>query len=260
MFNYGDDPEQISPFLLLDYGGPAEFDPSEIKKGVGEHPHRGFETVSLVFAGEVEHRDSGGNAGKVGPGDVQWMTAGSGVVHEEMHSESYTKSGGTFEMIQLWVNLPQEHKMTEPRYQEILSDQIPTAQLEGGTARVIAGELNGVNGPAETFTPIAVWQLSLDKGADLSLGIPEGWPVQVMVRSGGLELDGQTVGEAEIVQFTRDGNSVSLRASEATEAVLLAGAPIDEPVYGHGPFVMNTREEIYQAIQDFQSGKMGRLS
>ena len=252
---------ELSPFLLLDYAGPREFAPTSERLGVGSHPHRGFETVTIVYAGEVEHRDSSGGGGKIGPGDVQWMTAASGLVHEEFHGREFARRGGTFEMVQLWVNLPARHKMAPPRYQSIVSATIPTVRLGDGRgeARVIAGELAGKRGPAETFTPIQVWDLRLDGTSQLT--VPEGYTTALVVRSGGLRVNGsEEAGAATLVLLDREGTEIKIEGGKGASALLLCGEPIDEPVVGYGPFVMNSQQEIRQAILDFQGGKMGKLT
>lgn len=253
----------LTPFLLLDYAGPAEFSPTTERRGVGEHPHRGFETVTIVYAGEVEHRDSSGGGGRIGPGDVQWMTAGAGVVHEEFHGRDFARRGGAFEMVQLWVNLPARHKMTPPRYQAIDAATIPSVALPGGqgTARVIAGQLAGVTGPAKTFTPIHAWDLRLARGQRTELALVEGHTTALVVLRGALGVNGaEAVGAAEVGLFDRGGVGVSLECTDDATALLLSGEPIDEPVVGHGPFVMNTAAEIRQAMADYAGGKMGRLT
>ena len=263
MISPQDPPQHTSPFLLLDYAEPYEFAASDKPRGVGEHPHRGFETVTIAYQGEIDHRDSAGNAGSIGAGDVQWMTAASGVVHEELHGADFTKRGGAFEMIQLWVNLPKAHKMSAPRYQEMHKDQIPVVDLPNGagTLRVIAGEAFGSKGPAETVTPVNLWDLSLSKGAKTDLELPDSSTTLLLVLSGTIGIgDGDKAGPGELARFSRDGTHVTLEALEDARAVLLNGTPIDEPVVAHGPFVMNTREEISEAISDFQNGKMGRLA
>ncbi len=263
MFTYDESPQLTSPFLLLDYAAPAEFRPSKGEpRGVGEHPHRGFETVTIAYQGEIEHRDSAGNKGRIGPGDLQWMTAASGVVHEEMHGRDFTRRGGTLEMVQLWVNLPARLKMTAPRYQDILDRQIPAVQLPGeaGTVRVIAGELQGTKGPARTFTSINLWDARLKANRAVEFAIPPGHTTLLLVLRGELALDGsKSAGEAELARFDRHGDTVSVEARKDATVLILTGEPIEEPVAGYGPFVMNTKEEIRQAITDYESGKMGRL-
>jgi len=263
MFGYTGDTKRISPFLLLDYAAPTRFEPTTKRRGVGEHPHRGFETVTIVYDGEVEHRDSTGGGGVIGRGDVQWMTAGSGIVHQEFHSEKYAKAGGPFEMVQLWVNLPAKDKMAPPGYQPITDEQIPVAPLPGdaGSVRVIAGEYGGRKGPARTFTPMNVWDVRLDAGKTAELAQPEGWTVQVVVLAGVVQVNGDTIlRAAQMATLSTGGGGVSIEANNEAKILLLAGEPIDEPVVGYGPFVMNTREEIVQAIDDFNSGKFGRVA
>lgn len=252
----------LSPFLLLDYAGPVDFPPTSERLGVGEHPHRGFETVTIVYAGEVEHRDSSGGGGSIGPGDVQWMTAGSGVVHEEFHGRAFSRRGGRFEMIQLWVNLPAKDKMSPPRYQGILDSQIPGVELPGGqgAVRVIAGEYAGAKGPAKTFTPIHLWDLRLAGGNPVEFPLPDGYTTLLVVLGGGLTVNGgQMLGQAEVAIFDRAGDTLRIDGAENATALLLCGEPIDEPIVGSGPFVMNTAAEIQQAMADYRTGKMGHL-
>jgi len=262
IFSYNDIPREMSPFLLLDYGGPENFPPTTRKRGVGGHPHRGFETVTIVYDGEVEHRDSSGGGGKIGPGDVQWMTAASGLVHEEFHGTDFAKKGGSFEVIQLWVNLPSKHKMAAPGYQSILSSRIPHVSLPGesGTVRVIAGEFDGHKGPARTFTPMNVWDVRLIAGGELCVQVREGDTTAVFVLKGRIKLaSGELVGPAELAVLERGGERVSLAAIEDSTMLFLNGQPIDEPIVGYGPFVMNNQAEIRQAFLDYQAGKMGAL-
>ncbi len=254
---------RISPFLLLDYAGPVQFGPSDQPRGVDEHPHRGFETVTIVYQGELEHRDSAGNSGKIGPGDVQWMTAASGVVHEEKHSREFTRRGGTLEMAQLWVNLPAEHKMGPPAYQTILDRQIPSVELpdDAGTVRVIAGDFGGVKGPAQTFTPINLWDLRLTSLSRAELVLPRGYTAALFVRHGEVVLtDSERVREMDLAMLTREGERLRISARDDASVLVLNGAPIDEPVAAYGPFVMNRKTEITQAIDDYHSGRLGRLA
>lgn len=262
LFAYPQLGTELSPFLMLDYAGPREFPATEQRLGVGEHPHRGFETVTIVYAGEVEHRDSSGGGGSIGPGDVQWMTAASGLVHEEFHGRDYARRGGPFEMVQLWVNLPSKNKMTSPRYQGILDADIPKLSLPDnqGTVRVIAGEFAGSKGPTKTFTAMNVLDLRLNSTTDISLAVPEGWSTALVVLKGQLRIAGQDVGAAELAIFERPGNSIHVESTNDVTALLLCGEPINEPIVGSGPFVMNTADEIRQAINDYQSGKMGHLA
>ena len=259
LFGYSNLGPTISPFLLFDYAGPMEFPPTEQRRGVGGHPHRGFETVTIVYSGEVEHRDSSGGGGRIGPGDVQWMTAASGLVHEEFHGRDFARRGGVLEMVQLWVNLPAKDKMSPPRYQNILNSQIPTANLPNGqgSVRVIAGEFGGLAGPARTFTPIHVWDLRLASEQPLNLPVPEGYTTLLAVLKGSVHINNsETINAAEVGLFDRAGDHICIDSAHAT-VLLLCGEPIDEPIVGSGPFVMNNTEEIRQAIADYQSGKMG---
>ncbi len=263
LFAYPDLGQVLSPFLMLDYAGPREFPPTHERLGVGEHPHRGFETVTIVYDGEVEHRDSSGGGGGIGPGDVQWKTAASGVVHEEFHGENFARSGGRFEMVQLWVNLPAKDKMTEPRYQEILDSQIPKVTLPNGqgSVRVIAGEYGGKKGPAKTYTPIHVWDLRLTNDQPIEFMLPEGYTAALVVLKGTLWVhDSDPINEAEVGLLDRTGDTLRIEQADDAKALLLVGKVIEEPIVGRGPFVMNTSEEIRQAIEDYQDGKMGHLS
>lgn len=263
LFSHASHGEHVSPFLMLDYAGPAEFTPTDQRRGVGAHPHRGFETVTIVYSGEVEHRDSTGKGGVIGPGDVQWMTAANGILHEEFHSEAFARKGGAFEMVQLWVNLPAKDKNTEPGYQSLLNADIPTVALPNGAGslRVIAGDYGGKNGPARTFTPIDVWDVKLNQGGTASLALPEGHSVMVVILKGTVQVNNDaTAHEAQFVLLDREGGEISLEASSDASLLVLSGEPIDEPVVMHGPFVMNSTEEIRQAMVDFQSGKFGAIS
>ncbi|GJL90752.1 pirin family protein [Hyphococcus sp.] len=253
--------QQISPFLLFDYAGPHNFEPAQRPRGVGEHPHRGFETVTIVYDGEVAHRDSTGKGGVIGPGDVQWMTAAAGILHEEFHSPGYTKTGGPFRMVQLWVNLPAKDKMSPPGYQAILSTDIPSVDLPNGAGRVriIAGSFSGANGPARTFTPINLWDMRLTAGASSEIDLPEGHTAIIAVLSGAVTIGDKTVTEAETVVFEREGSRISLEAEGDSTLLVMTGEPIDEPVVGAGPFVMNTEAEIKQAFEDFRSGHFGSV-
>jgi redox-sensitive bicupin YhaK (pirin superfamily) len=258
LFSYRD--EGVDPFLLLDYAGPYDFPPSRERRGVGEHPHKGFETVTIVYQGELEHRDSAGNHGTIGPGDVQWMTAAAGIVHEEFHSEGFARDGGTFEVIQLWVNLPAAAKRLPPRYQEITNVKIPAVQIEGAAVRVIAGELQGTTGPAQTFSSIHLWDIQLTHGAAIQLPVPSGYTTMLMVRNGSFNVnDSQVVAGPALVMFDSNGDHITLESRSPAAALLLAGEPLKEPVVGQGPFVMNTHEEIRQAYDEYQSGAMGHL-
>ncbi len=263
LFAYPNLGSVLTPFLLLDYAGPMEFSATTERRGVGEHPHRGFETVTIVYSGEVEHRDSSGGGGKIGPGDVQWMTAASGIVHEEFHGRGFARRGGLFEMVQLWVNLPAKDKMAPPRYQGITGAEIPNVDLPNGsgTARVIAGELAGAKGPAKTFTPLHVWDLRLTGGRHTDLTLPDGYTTALVVLRGAVRTNGsEEVGAAEVGLFDRKGERVEIGSVNDATALLLSGQPIDEPIVGLGPFVMNSAAEIRRAMADYQEGKMGHLS
>jgi len=253
---------RINPFLMLDYAGPTVVEPSDRPRGVDQHPHRGFETVTIAYQGALEHRDSSGNSGTIGPGDVQWMTAASGVVHEEKYRREFAKQGGTFEMVQLWVNLPKIYKMSKPGYQTLLTGQIPVVPLgPAGYARIIAGELNQVKGPARTFTPVNVWDVRLIGGTQTEFGLPEGHNAALVLLKGEVVVNSalSLKGEAQLALLATAGERVSLDIKQDTVLLVLSGEPIDEPVASYGPFVMNTREELMQAVNDYNAGKMGRL-
>lgn len=254
--------DRLSPFILFDYASPQRFEPSPRPRGVDTHPHRGFETVTLIFQGELEHRDSAGNAGSIGPGDVQWMTAASGVLHEEKHSTAFTRSGGVFEVAQLWVNLPAAHKMSAPRYQELRAAAIPTITLpnSAGRARLIAGDFGGTKGAARTFTPIILWDITLAAGASAAFPIPAGFNAAAFIRSGAGRFAGRfDVTARQLAVLGREGDTLHIAAPQGASLILLGGKPLDEPVAAYGPFVMNTAEEINQAVADFRSGKFGTL-
>jgi quercetin 2,3-dioxygenase len=266
LFSYDSLGKDASPFLLLDHAGPAQFTPTARPRGVGEHPHRGFETVTIVYEGEVAHRDSTGKGGVIGPGDVQWMTAGSGILHEEFHSEPFTARGGALEMAQLWVNLPASAKMTAPGYQAITDAQIPRVALpdNAGELRIIAGEYADQRGPANTFTPLAVWDVALRAGARATLPAREGWSLMLALLKGRVRINGgdSIGGPSQMAVMSRDGADFIIEATgdEPARLLVLSGEPIDEPLVGYGPFVMNTREQIVEAINDFNSGGFGRMS
>lgn len=260
IFSYQDLAQHMSPFLLMDYAGPAEFNPTDHRRGVGEHPHRGFETVTIVYSGEVEHRDSSGGGGLIKSGDVQWMTAASGLVHEELHGADFAKQGGLFEMVQLWVNLPKKDKMNKPRYQGIRNEQIPEVNLTGGKLRVIAGDYGNTHGPALTHSPMNLWDVRLEKNSENIFTVPVGHTASVFVLSGRVKLsDDKIIGDAELALLDPQGDSFKIQALEDTKLLFLGGQPLNEPIVGYGPFVMNTQLEVRQAFEDFESGKMGRL-
>ncbi|MDH4870268.1 pirin family protein [Pseudomonas sp. BN515] len=263
LFSYDSLGKHISPFLLLDYAGPAEFAPAERPRGVGQHPHRGFETVTIVYQGELEHRDSTGAGGLIGPGDVQWMTAASGILHEEFHSPAFTRSGGTLEMVQLWVNLPARDKLAAPGYQTLLDADIPNLPLpeQAGSLRLIAGEFDGQRGSARTFTGMDVWDIRLNPGKPVTLDLHPGRNTALVVLRGTLLVNGEElVREGQLALFEQAGDELLLEANGQALVLLLSGEPIEEPIVGYGPFVMNSETEIRQAIQDFQSGRFGQMT
>ncbi|OOF57144.1 quercetin 2,3-dioxygenase [Rodentibacter genomosp. 2] len=268
MFSYNDKDKNLDPFLLMDYNPPKFFqggrrDNSEFAlRGVEEHPHRGFETVTIAYQGEVSHRDSHGGGGTIGTGDVQWMTAGSGVMHEEMHSEKFAKEGGLFEMVQLWVNLPAKDKMTAPKYQAIKSADIPVVKLpnDAGQVRVIAGELLGTTGSASTFSPINMWDTTMNANSTHTFSVPESHNVVILVLEGTIQVGGEAIARrGELVTFERGGADVLIESNNEAKLLILTGEPLNEPIVGYGPFVMNTREQIVEAFNDVQAGKFGRL-
>lgn len=253
----------ISPFLMLDYAAPRTFEPAARPRGVGQHPHRGFETVTIVYEGELEHRDSTGAGGRIGPGDVQWMTAASGILHEEFHSEKFTREGGTLEMAQLWVNLRAQDKNAPARYQTLLARDIPSAPLpdDAGLVRVIAGTYVGHPGPARTFSPMDVWDVRIPAGRTATLDLPHKRTVAVVLLRGDVALGGgDTLRDGQLMLLDRGDGGVALTASAEATLLVLSGEPIDEPVVAFGPFVMNTVEEIRQAQRDFASGRFGRIA
>ncbi|MBL8039273.1 MAG: pirin family protein [Nitrospira sp.] len=263
LFPSNDLDQAVDPFLLLDYAGPQAFEPTDQPRGVGEHPHRGFETVTIMYQGSVVHRDSAGNAGVIGPGDVQWMTAASGVVHEELHEAVWAKKGGMFRAVQLWVNLPRFKKMSAPGYQTILNADIPNVPLDGGVGRlrVIAGAFQGHKGPARTVTPIELYDLALGAGGRAELPLPDGHNTSVFVLQGLVSVNGAgEAGEAELIVCKRNGSSVVIEARADSRLLILSGQPIGEPIARYGPFVMNTKLELVQAVEDYKAGKMGHLS
>ncbi len=263
LFSYNDLGQDISPFLLLDYAGPENFPPSTHRRGVGAHPHRGFETVTIVYSGEVEHRDSSGGGGTIGPGDVQWMTAASGLIHEEFHGTAFAQRGGPFEMVQLWVNLAAKDKTAPPAYQSISNTDIPQVELPSGAGvvRVIAGEYQDKRGPARTFSPMNVWDVRLTRGAREEFHVPAGWTTALVVLKGEVRFGtGEIAGPAELAVFARDEDAFEIEALKDATILVLNGKPLNEPIAGMGPFVMNTQSEIEQAMADYRSGRMGRLT
>jgi redox-sensitive bicupin YhaK (pirin superfamily) len=262
LFSYHDRTAELSPFLLFDYAGPHTFAPTTARRGVGEHPHRGFQTVTIVYDGEVDHRDSSGGGGRISPGDVQWMSAAGGLVHEEFHSPEFAKRGGRFEMAQLWVNLPERAKLAPPRYQGIRAQQIPTIELPGqaGTLRLIAGDYAGQHGPAATTTPINLWDIRLNQGKEAEFSVPAGHTALVAVLDGTLRLgSGEALSGPQLAILERADERFALRAESDAKVLFLGGEPLGEPVVGYGPFVMTSQQGIEQAILDYQAGRMGQL-
>jgi redox-sensitive bicupin YhaK (pirin superfamily) len=263
LFSHHEHGVRASPFLLFDYAGPFDFPSTAKRRGVGAHPHRGFETVTIVLDGEVAHRDSTGAGGLIGPGDVQWMRAGSGIVHEEYHSESFAKSGGRFEVIQLWVNLPARDKMSAPRYQTLLDKDIPRVDLadDAGLVRVIAGAFDGHRGPAQTATPIDLWDVRIDAGKSVRFALPEGHTALAAVLEGTVEVNADRIARAmNVVVFDETGGDIAFEANSDSKLIIISGEPIDEPVAQQGPFVMNTQDELRQAFVDCQSGRFGAIA
>lgn len=265
LFSHMGDDRGTNPFLMLDYAAPYHFEPnhSHNAHGVGEHPHKGFETVTIAYQGEVAHRDSTGGGGVIKAGDVQWMTAGAGVMHEEFHSEAFSKSGGMFEMVQLWVNLPAKDKNVPARYQHLAKENIPVIQLpnDAGSVRLIAGEMDNIHGAADTFTELNVWDVVVNTGKEAVFTIPESHSLSMVVLRGEATFNGKDrAGAGQLVNFERESGEVRVTAGDAeVKILLLSGVPIDEPVVGYGPFVMNSMEEIRQAVRDFNSGKFGKI-
>lgn len=262
VFDYNGLGRDLSPFLLLDYAPPHTFQPGNEKRGVGAHPHKGFETVTVVYQGELEHRDSSGGGGKIGPGDVQWMTAGKGIIHEEFHSEDFTRQGGPLQMVQLWVNLRAKDKSALARYQTLLKGDIPVQSLPdaAGSIRVIAGSFDSHAGPAQTFSPINLWDVSLNAGATTTLPLPEGHTAAFLLLSGQVNVHEECeANEGDLVTFKRKGASITIHARKNSQLLVMAGEPIEEPIVAYGPFVMNSQAEIQEAFQQYQAGEMGEL-
>jgi redox-sensitive bicupin YhaK (pirin superfamily) len=265
VFNYipgaGISRHRLSPFLLLDFNAEVDFPASEKLRGVGVHPHRGFETVTISYKGSVAHHDSAGNSGTIHPGDVQWMTAGSGILHKEYHDQEYARKGGPFEMVQLWVNLPKKDKLTSPHYQALTNNQMGVVDLPDhqGRINVIAGEYNGIKGPAKTYTPVVVVDMKLKKDATTAASLPASYNTAILMVNGSATINGQLAPEHSFVLFAGEGEDITITAEEDAVLLLLSGQPIDEPIAAYGPYVMNTQEEIVESIREFQSGKYGRL-
>ena len=258
---HSEDPESISPFLMMDHAAPKYFPPTDAKRGVGEHPHRGFETVTFAIKGEVEHRDSGGGGGTIKTGGIQWMTAGSGVVHDEFHSREFSKKGGDFEMIQLWINLPSKFKMTKPRYQSFDEGDFPI--LDQGnheiSIKVIAGTFGTVSSKVKTFSPINMYELNGPPNSKLEIPLPVGSNTLVFQLSGKSSIEDQQIKKGNLALLSKSGETFEIKFLEESKVMILNGEPLGEPVAAYGPFVMNTRQELMEAFRDFQSGKMGQL-
>ena len=257
--NLGD--RRMSPFFMVDYNSKIDFSPRETPRGVGVHPHRGFETVTIAYHGRVAHHDSTGNTGVIGEGDVQWMTAASGILHKEYHEEEFSKKGGPFQMVQLWVNLPAKHKMSKPKYQAITKDQMGKYDLPGnsGFIEVIAGAFNGIKGPAFTFTPIQMYNIHINTGASLKFELPEDYNTGILIIEGRVKVNGTGSAVDHFILFKNQGETISIDAEENSILLVLSGEPINEPIAAYGPFLMNKHEELEQAVSDYSSGKFGHL-
>ncbi len=256
------DKSRMSPFFLLDYNAKTKFPPSDNSRGVGPHPHRGFETVTIDYHGKVAHHDSAGNSGVIHEGDVQWMTAGSGILHKEYHEKSFSKAGGIFQMVQLWVNLPAKYKMSEPKYQALVHDKMGKVELpnNGGIVNIIAGEYKKVKGPAKTFTPVNLFDIRLNKNADVSFELPENYNSAILILDGTITINGSDTAQTDqFVLFGNSGTTLKISAAEESVILLLSGEPLNEPIFQHGPFLMNTKKEIIEAYDDFNNGKFGYL-
>ncbi len=251
--------QRMSPFFMLDYASPYNFLPSEKQRGVDVHPHRGFETVTIAYQGKVAHHDSAGNHGVIGEGDVQWMTAASGVLHKEYHEKDFSKKGGTFQMVQLWVNLPARYKMSAPQYQEIKKEMLGQLTFEGGLLEVIAGNYKDVKGPASTFSPLHVFNLHLESQAEFILELPENFNTGLLAIKGSVTIQDQSVPSDHFALFQNVGSTISIKATTSATLLVLSGQPLDEPIVAYGPFLMNSWEEIEQAVEDFNNGKFGVL-
>lgn len=258
--NFGD---RMNPFILMDFNPQFNFSPTDKPRGVGIHPHRGFETVTVAYKGSVAHNDSTGNSGVINPGDVQWMTAASGILHKEYHEKEFAKKGGFFEMVQIWVNLPKKYKMTSPKYQAVLHEQKGNVPLENGSGNifVIAGEYNGVKGAAKTFSPIEMYDIRLDENGEAELNLPASFNTGLLVVEGEIFINENTKAAAhQYVQFKNEEGNIEIKATKKSVLLLLSGEPINEPIAAYGPFVMNTIEEIQEAVDDFNNGKFGKIA
>ncbi len=253
--------KRMSPFFMMDYNSKVDFSPRENPRGVGVHPHRGFETVTIAYHGKIAHNDSTGNSGVIGEGDVQWMTAASGILHKEYHEEEFSKKGGPFQMIQLWINLPAKYKMSKPKYQAIINEQIVKYQLPNneGEVEIIAGEFKGVKGVASTFTPIEMYNAKLKKGASIKFDLPEKFNTGILVVKGEVKVNEQHAPVDNFILFKNEGEKITIDATEDSILFVISGEPINEPIAAYGPFLMNTHEELEQAMEDFNKGKFGYL-
>ncbi|HEY6083571.1 MAG TPA: pirin family protein [Chitinophagaceae bacterium] len=253
--------QRISPFLMLDFNAEFDFGPSDHIRGVDVHPHKGFETVTIAYKGSVAHHDSTGNSGVINPGDVQWMTAGAGILHKEYHEKEFSKKGGPFEMVQLWVNLPKKDKSTPAHYQAITAAEMGKVELPGesGVVNVVAGNFNGAAGPARTYSPVNLFDIKLKKDGELSTTVPADHNTAMLVVNGTVEVNGQKAAEHSFILFKNDGEEINIKAGADSVLLLMSGEPINEPIVSYGPFVMNTEQEIHEAIRDFQTGKFGVL-
>jgi redox-sensitive bicupin YhaK (pirin superfamily) len=253
--------QRVSPFLMLDFNAEVDFPPSEHLRGVDVHPHKGFETVTISYKGSVAHHDSAGNSGIIHPGDVQWMTAGGGILHKEYHEKEYARNGGPFEMVQLWVNLPKKDKQTAAHYQGITKEQMGKVILPDGqgTVNVIAGNYNGTAGPAQTYSPVHLFDIKLRKGGSATTSLPAGYNTAILLVNGSATINGQAAAEHSFVLFANEGEEIEIRADEDAVLLVLSGEPLNEPIASYGPFVMNTQAEIIESIREFQAGKFGVL-
>jgi quercetin 2,3-dioxygenase len=254
---FNDFVNENSPFLLLDYAAPRNFEPSKFQRGVGQHPHKGFETVTIAIRGKVEHKDNHGNTGIIGEGDVQWMTAGSGIMHQEFLEQNFNKEGGEFSMVQLWVNLPAKDKLTAPKYQGIMKKDIPVVNVDGNLVNIIAGEFQGKAGAASTFSPVHLY--TVDLVSQLQVSFPADYTTMLLILEGDLEINNTFAKTNHLVIFENIGEQINLKVKSNAKILILSGQPLDEPIAHYGPFVMNTQEEIMLAIEDFNDGKFGGI-
>jgi quercetin 2,3-dioxygenase len=258
---YGLTMERMDPFIMLDYASRYHFPPTGKPKGVGVHPHRGFETVTIAYKGSVAHHDSAGGGGEIKEGDVQWMTAASGVLHKEYHAESFCATGGDFQMVQLWVNLPAKDKMSTPKYQAIENSNIPKIKVDGGVVEVIAGSYQDHQGAASTFTPVNMLNAIIASGGSVTFSFPSNHNTCFLVIEGAVILNNtEDVPLDHLALFKNEGESFTIKATQNSIVLILSGEPINEPIAAHGPFVMNTREQIMEAFQDYELGKFGELA